>query len=54
MEDRPPAKHIRNGILQLLTAHIRWKRDGMMGCEFVSRLYGPVFEHIARQASAQP
>jgi hypothetical protein len=44
---------IRIPGLQLLTAHIRWKRDGMMGCEFVSRLYGPVFEHIARQASAQ-
>ncbi len=41
---------IRIPGLQLLQAHIRWKQQGMMGCEFVSRLYGPVFEHIARQA----
>ena len=44
---------IRIPGLQLLQAHVRWKRDQMMGCEFVAKLYGPVFEHIARQTQEQ-
>ena len=41
---------IRIPGIQLLQAHIRWKRDTTMGCEFGSPLYGPVFDHIVRTA----
>jgi hypothetical protein len=37
--------------LNLLQAHIRWKHGQYIGCEFTSRLYSPVFDHIVREAS---
>lgn len=42
--------YIRIPGLELLVAHLRWKREGMIGCEFSSRLYPPVFDHIVRQS----
>lgn len=41
---------IRIPGMQVLTAHIRWKKEGSVGCEFANRLHFAVFEHIARQA----
>lgn len=41
---------IRIPGMQVLTAHIRWKREGSVGCEFKERLHDAVFEHIAGQA----
>jgi hypothetical protein len=35
--------------LNLLQSHIRWKRRVLMGCEFNTRLYAPVFDHIVRE-----
>ena len=36
--------------LERLGAPLRWKREGMIGCEFPPRLYPPVFDHIVRQS----
>ena len=33
-----------------LTAHIRWQRGKVVGCEFDTPLHVAVFEHIVRQA----
>lgn len=41
---------IRIPGMQVLTAHIRWKKEGSVGCEFAELLHVAVFEHIARQA----
>jgi len=38
--------------LELLKANVRWRREGMMGCEFEGRLHAAVFDHIVRQANA--
>lgn len=43
---------IRIPGLAMLTAHIRWQRDNMVGCEFAEPLHVAVFEHIVRQAAA--
>lgn len=43
---------IRIPGMQVLTAHIRWKREASVGCEFNERLHYAVFEHIARQADS--
>jgi hypothetical protein len=37
--------------LQLLSAEIRWIRDGAVGCAFAEPLHVAVFEHIVRNAS---
>ncbi|MEP7221062.1 MAG: PilZ domain-containing protein [Novosphingobium sp.] len=39
--------------LQLLNAMLRWKREGMIGCEFTSKLYAPVYDHIVRQSQIE-
>lgn len=41
---------IRIPGMQVLTAHIRWKREASVGCEFADKLHYAVYEHIARQA----
>ena len=38
---------IRIPGIQVLTAHIRWKKEDSVGCEFANRLHFAVFEHIA-------
>lgn len=42
---------IRIPGLAMLTAHIRWQRDNVVGCEFAEPLHVAVFEHIVRQAT---
>lgn len=42
--------YIRIPGLELLCAHLRWKREGLIGCEFTHRLYPPVFDHIVKQS----
>ncbi|MEO7914081.1 MAG: PilZ domain-containing protein [Novosphingobium sp.] len=44
------AIYVRIPGIQLLNATLRWKREGMIGCEFTSKLYGPVYDHIVRQS----
>jgi hypothetical protein len=44
---------IRIPGMQVLTAHIRWKKEDAVGCEFNELLHFAVFEHIARQASRE-
>jgi hypothetical protein len=41
---------IRIPRMELLTAHIRWIREGAVGCEFASPLHVAVFEHIVAAA----
>ena len=41
---------IRIPGMQLLSADIRWMRDGAVGCEFAEPLHVAVFEHIVRSA----
>lgn len=41
---------IRIPGMQLLSAEIRWMRDGAVGCEFAEPLHVAVFEHIVRSA----
>lgn len=36
--------------MQLLSAEIRWMRDGAVGCEFAEPLHVAVFDHIVRSA----
>lgn len=36
--------------IELLTAHVRWQKDGGVGCEFTSPLHVAVFEHLVRSA----
>ncbi|VWX51636.1 PilZ domain-containing protein [Novosphingobium sp. 9U] len=36
--------------MQLLSAEIRWMRDGAVGCAFAEPLHVAVFEHIVRSA----
>lgn len=43
---------IRISGMQVLTAHIRWKKEGSVGCEFAELLHVAVFEHIAKQADS--
>lgn len=45
---------IRIPGLQVLTAHIRWKKEASLGCEFNERLHYAVYEHIARCAGSPP
>jgi hypothetical protein len=42
--------YIRIPGLEVLSAHLRWKRESFIGGEFSNRLYGPVYEHIVRQS----
>lgn len=42
---------IRIPGMQLLSAEIRWVRDGAVGCAFAEPLHVAVFEHIVRHAS---
>jgi hypothetical protein len=42
---------IRIPGMQLLSAEIRWVRDGAVGCAFAEPLHPAVFEHIVRNAS---
>lgn len=44
---------IRMRGLEMLTAHVRWQRDGAVGCEFTAPLHIAVFEHLVRQANRQ-
>ena len=41
---------IRIPGIQLLSAEIRWSREGAVGCEFAEPLHVAVFEHIVRNA----
>lgn len=41
---------IRIPGIQLLSADIRWLREGAVGCEFAEPLHLAVFEHIVRNA----
>lgn len=41
---------IRIPGIQLLSARIRWAREGSIGCEFAEPLHVAVFEHIVRTA----
>jgi hypothetical protein len=41
---------IRIPGMRVLTAHIRWKKEGSVGCEFNELLHFAVFEHIANLA----
>lgn len=41
---------IRIPGIQLLSAHIRWVREGAVGCAFAQPLHVAVFEHIVRDA----
>lgn len=41
---------IRIPGIQLLSAEIRWMRDGAVGCAFAEPLHVAVFEHIVRNA----
>jgi len=41
---------IRIPGMQLLSADIRWVRDGAVGCAFAEPLHVAVFEHIVRNA----
>ncbi|MEW9855538.1 PilZ domain-containing protein [Novosphingobium sp. M1R2S20] len=41
---------IRIPGLQLLSAEIRWVRDGAVGCAFAEPLHVAVFDHIVRNA----
>ena len=43
---------IRIPGMKVLTAHIRWKKESSVGCEFAERLHYAVFEHIAGQADS--
>ncbi|WP_254514662.1 PilZ domain-containing protein [Novosphingobium sp. G106] len=42
---------IRIPGLAMLTAHIRWQRENVVGCEFAEPLHVAVFDHIVRQAT---
>ena len=42
---------IRIPGMQMLTAEIRWVRDGAVGCAFAEPLHVAVFEHIVRSAA---
>ncbi|RZI55278.1 MAG: PilZ domain-containing protein, partial [Zymomonas sp.] len=42
---------IRIPGMQLLSADIRWVREGAVGCAFAEPLHVAVFEHIVRNAS---
>lgn len=44
---------IRIPGLELLTAHIRWKAEHSLGCEFATPLHVAVLDHIVRSAIAQ-
>jgi hypothetical protein len=41
---------IRIPGIQLLSAEIRWLRDGAVGCAFAEPLHVAVFEHLVRSA----
>lgn len=41
---------IRIPGMQMLTAQIRWLRDGSVGCAFAEPLHVAVFEHLVRKA----
>lgn len=43
---------IRIPGIHLLTAHIRWTRDSVIGCEFADPLHIAVFDHLVATASA--
>lgn len=45
--------YLRVPGLDLITAHLRRKVEDMIGCEFNTRLYGPVYDHIVRCAQSQ-
>ncbi len=42
---------IRIPGMQMLTAEIRWVRNGAVGCAFAEPLHVAVFEHLVRSAS---
>ena len=46
--------YIRIPGLTTLTAHLRWKREAWIGCEFDKPLYPAVYENIVQQAQLQP
>ncbi len=41
---------IRMPGLEMLTAHVRWRDEGAVGCEFSAPLHVAVFEHLVRSA----
>ena len=44
---------IRIPGMELLTAHIRWKAEHSLGCEFAAPLHVAVLDHLVRSALAQ-
>ena len=51
--DERSALFIRIPGLQLLTSHLRWKRENWIGCEFEQRLHPAVFDYIVRQSQQE-
>ena len=45
--------YLRIPGLEILSAQLRWKREGWIGCSFNHTLYGPTFDHIVRQAQLE-
>ena len=41
---------IRIPGMQMLTAEIRWVRNGAVGCAFAEPLHVAVFEHVVRNS----
>ena len=44
---------IRIPGISLLTAEVRWARDGAVGCAFTQPLHVAVYEHIVQTAGGQ-
>ena len=44
--------YIRIPGLQTLSAELKWRREGRIGCAFTAPLYGPVYDHIVAHAKA--
>ena len=51
--DERSALFIRIPGLQLLTSHLRWKRENWIGCEFEQRLHPAVFDYIVSQSQQE-
>ncbi len=44
--------YIRIPGLQTLSADLKWRREGRIGCAFSAPLYAPVYDHIVARARA--
>ena len=45
--------YIRIAGLEALTAHLRWKREDAIGCEFAYPLHPAVHAHLVRQSEQE-